>query len=58
MKRDDRKKLISEKKIGGIHNMHFRLIEMIREKENFLRNINMIRSIIKNRPDLNENRFF
>lgn len=38
--------------------MHFRLIEMIREKENFLRNINMIRSIIKNRPELNENRFF
>lgn len=38
--------------------MHFRLIEMIRGKENFLGNINMIRPIIKNRPELNENRFF
>lgn len=57
MKRDDRKKLISEKN-REIHNMHFRLIEMIRGKENFLGNINMIRPIIKNRPELNENRFF
>lgn len=38
--------------------MHFRLIEMIRGKENFLGNINMIRPIIKNRPELSENRFF
>lgn len=38
--------------------MHFRLIEMIGKKEIFLGNINMIRPIIKNRPDLNENRFF
>lgn len=38
--------------------MHFRLIEMIRGKEIFLGNINMIRLIIKNRPELSENRFF